>query len=212
MEFVLQAETRTETGTGAAHKLRSAGLIPAVVYARGFHELLKVSRRELERLVAHVGTSRLLKLAIKRGEGVEERPVLIKELQRDPVKEDIIHVDFQAVAMDQPVTTEVPVHLVGAEKRHKEGALVEQLVHEVEISCLPSAIPEAIVVDITNLPVGESLHVRDLAPPAGVKILTPAEEVVVTIALPAGAEEVTPTGSEVAEPELVTEKKEKEEK
>ncbi|MGQ9780607.1 MAG: 50S ribosomal protein L25 [Bacillota bacterium] len=211
MEFVLQAETRTERGTGAAHKLRNAGLIPAVVYARGFHEMLKVSRRELERLVTHVGTSRLLKLAIRRGEGVEERPVLIKELQRDPVKEDIIHVDFQAVAMDQPVTTEVPVHLVGAEKRHKEGVLVELLLHELMISCLPDAIPEAITVDITNLPVGESLHVRDLTPPAGVKILTPAEEVVVTIALPAGAEEVTPTGSEAAEPELVTEKKEKEE-
>ncbi|NLG84350.1 MAG: 50S ribosomal protein L25 [Firmicutes bacterium] len=207
MELVLQAETRTERGTGAAPKLRGAGFIPAVVYARGFHETIKVSRRELERLVAHGGTSRLLKLAIQRGKKVEEQPVLIKELQRDPVKEDIIHVDFQAVAMDQPVTTEVPVRLVGAEKRHKEGVLIELLLHALSISCLPNAIPEAITVDITNLPVGESLHVRDLTPPAGVKILTPADEVVVTIALPAGVEEVTPTG-EAAEPELVTEKKE----
>ncbi|MCL6614928.1 MAG: 50S ribosomal protein L25, partial [Firmicutes bacterium] len=191
----------------AAHRLRRAGLVPAVIYAKTSAETLKISRREIERLVAHAGTSRLIRLSISRGGKVEERPVLIKEVQRDPVKEEVIHVDFQAVAMDKPIHTHVPVHLAGVEKRQKEGVLVEHLLHEIEISCLPGAIPEAITVDVADLPVGESIHVRDLAAPAGVKILTAGEEVVVTVALPAAAE-AAPAATEAAEPEVVAEKKE----
>ena len=207
MELVLQAEIRAEKGTGAAHRLRRAGLVPAVIYTKASAETLKIFRREIERLVAHAGTGRLIRLSINRGGKVEERPVLIKEVQRDPVREEVIHVDFQVVAMDKPIHTHVPVHLAGAEKRQKEGVLVEHLLHEIEISCLPRAIPEAIAADVSDLPVGGSIHVRDLVPPPDVKILTPGEEVVVTMALPAAAE-AAPVAAEAAEPEVVAEKKE----
>lgn len=207
MELTLDAEIRTEKGTGAAHRLRRQGLIPAVVYAKAGSETISLSRRAAERLVAHAGTGRLVTLAVKRGKKSEKKPVLIKELQRHPVQGEIIHIDFHAVALDKAIETHVPVHLAGEEKRTHDGAIIEQFLRELEVSCLPTQIPDSFIVDISRLPLGASIHVRDLTPPEGVRILTPAEDVVVTAAAPSAAAEPAPAPQAEAEPQAVTEKK-----
>lgn len=199
MELTLQAEIRTEKGTGAAHKLRREGLVPAVVYAKAEAENLKLPRRDLERLVAHAGTGRLVSLAVKRGKKAEKTPVLIKEVQRHPLRGEIIHVDFHAVALDEAISTHVPVRVTGEEKRVHDGAVIEIYLREVEVSCLPTLIPEVFNVDASRMVMGDSVHVRDLAVPDGVKILTPPEELLVAAAAPAAVKEETPAEATEAE-------------
>ncbi|MGE5551982.1 MAG: 50S ribosomal protein L25 [Bacteroidota bacterium] len=210
MELMLEAEIRAEKGTGAAHALRRQGLIPAVVYSKTNTEMLKLSLRATERLVAFAGTGRLVNLAIKRGKKTEKTPVLIKELQRNPIRGEIIHVDFHAVALDKPITTHVPVHIAGEEKRLNDGAFIEAYLREVEVSCLPTKIPDSFTVDVSGLAMGASIHVKDLTPPAGVKIISSPEEVVVAAVVPSGAAEAAPAEPGAAEPQLVAEKKEEE--
>lgn len=211
MELTLQAELRAERGTGAAHKLRREGLIPAVVYSKAGTECLSLPLRETERLVAFAGTGRLVSLAIKRGKKAEKTPVLIKELQRNPIRGEIIHVDFHAIALDKAIATHVPIHLVGAEKRMHDGAFIELFLREAEVSCLPTEIPDGFTVDVSGLVMGASIHVRDLTPPAGVKILTPGDEMVVMAAAPSAvAEPEAPAEAETVEADVAVEKKEEE--
>lgn len=207
MELTLDAEIRAEKGTGAAHRLRRQGLVPAVVYSKSGTEMLSLSRRATERLVAHAGTGRLVTLEVKRGKKAERTPVLIKELQRHPVLGEIIHVDFHAVSLDKEIETHVPVHLAGEEKRMHDGAIIEQFLREIEVSCLPTQIPNSFVVDISRLALGGSIYVRDLTPPAGVKIVTPPEDLVVMAASPGAAAEEAPAPQEETEPQVVAEKK-----
>lgn len=208
MELTLQAEPRVQTGSGAAHKLRAAGSIPAVVYSKAGVEHLQLSLRETDRLINHAGTSRLVNLVVKRGKKTEKTPVLIKEVQRSPVGGQIIHVDFHAVALDKAITTHVPVHLAGEEKRLNDGAIIEHHLREVAVSCLPTEIPEAITVDVSGLKIGEAIHVRDLAVPSGVKIITPGDEIVTAASAPAAVAEPVPAEAGEAQPEPAAEKEE----
>ncbi len=210
MELTLEAETRKETGTGAAHELRRRGLIPAVVYSKAGTESLSLSRRDTERLVSYAGTGRLVSLSIKRGKKSEKTPVLIKEVQHNPLRGEIIHMDFHAVAMDRAITTHVAIHLVGEEKRMHDGAIIEQFLREVEVSCLPTQIPEVFIVDISGLAMGGSIHIRDLTPPAEVRIVSAPDELVVTAAAPSAAPEPAPVEAGAAEPQVVVESKEEE--
>ena len=213
MELTLQAEVREEKGTGAAHRLRREGFIPAVVYSKAGSEPLRVSSRETERLVGFAGTGRLVSLAIKRGKKTVNTPVLIKELQRNPLRGEIIHIDFHAVALDKAITTHVPIHLAGEEKRLHDGSIIELFLREIEVSCLPTEIPEGFTLDISGLTRGVGIHVRDLTPPAGVKLVTPGEEVIVTAAVPTAAVEPTPAeAAEAVEVAVEPEKEKAEEK
>ncbi len=207
MELTLQADVRTEKGTGVAHKLRQQGRIPAVVYAKGEAEMLSLPSRETERLVDYAGTGRLIDLHVKRGKKEERKPVLIKEIQRHPTRGAIIHVDFQAVTLDKAIVTHVGLHLVGEERRIHDGAVIEQYLRDVEISCLPTQIPGTIMVDVSGLAMGASIHVRDLTPPDGVKFVTNPDEVIVTAAAPGAVEAAAPAA---AAPEAAGEKTEEE--
>ena len=209
MELTLSAEVRTEKGTGAAHRLRREGQIPAVVYAKAGARSLNLSRRDVSRLVSHAGTGRLINLLVREGAKADTTPVLIKEVQRHPVKGEIIHVDFLAVSLDKAITTHVHIHLMGEEKRTNDGAFIEQYLREIEISCLPTEIPECFEVDISKLVIGGNVHVRDLTAPAGVKFISPADDLIVSVSAPA-AEEVVAVApaAEAAEPEAVEKKEE----
>ena len=208
MELTLSAEVRTEKGTGAAHKLRREGQIPAVVYAKASARSLSLSRRDVSRLVSHAGTGRLINLLVKEGTKANKTPVLIKEVQRHPVKGEIIHVDFLVVALDKAITTHVHIHLMGEEKRTNDGAFIEQYLREIEISCLPTEIPECFEVDISKLVIGGNVHVRDLTAPAGVKFVTPADDLIVSVSAPAVEEVVVAPVVEAAEPAAVEKKEE----
>lgn len=122
--------------------------------------------------------------------GSEKRTVLIKEVQRDPVKGTLQHIDFYEVAMDRPVDTTVGVLLTGEGERESDGGIVNLVVRELAISCLPSQIPEHITVDISAMAIGDTLLIKDLQIPDGITVNQNPDEVVVTIAAPARAAEV----------------------
>ena len=183
MEAVLTANVREETGKGIAHKLRSEGQIPAVLYGKD-NLVITLNTREVQKVLSVFGASQLLKLKLVKGKKSSERPVLIKEVQVDPVKGHLLHVDLYEVSLDHKVTLAMPVVLIGQEERANDGSIVEQLLYEVEITCLPTAIPKNIEVDISKLTMNQSIAVKDLTPPKEVEFLTAPEEVVVLAALP----------------------------
>ena len=217
-EVRLGAEKRTGKGKGAAAALRRQGMIPAVVYGPGKPNLeVALNAREVERVLSTGHGSRVIDLLLEEDGKDRTTPVLIKEIQRDPIQGSIRHLDLYAVAMDHPVTTEVPIVVRGEEKRRDLGGIVQHVLHHLQISALPANLPEFVEADVSNLPVGHSLHVQDLTLPKGVKALTPPEDVVVSIVLPtrerAAEEEEKPEGEEGAEAEAAKGKEEaKEEK
>lgn len=180
-QFAIKARRRENLGTGAARQYRRDGLVPAVVYGHGQEPLsIVVDEKELQGFLRHHANIAMLTVE---GATVDDNlGALLKETQRDPLSRDIISVDFQWVSMTEVVHLVVPVHLVGEAPGVKlEGGTLEQTLHEVSISCLPNAIPEAIEVDISALATGRGLHVRDLAIPEGITILTSADESVAVI-------------------------------
>lgn len=175
----LSAEVREGLGTGAARSLRRAGRLPAVLYGHGEDNInLAVDEREFMRLYQAGVEGRLVDLAIA---GRGSKTVLVKEVQVNPIKGNVIHVDFQAVRMTEKVTTKVPVVLVNVEKKANDGGIIEHLVRELEIRALPADIPDRIEVDLTGLGVGDSVTVGDIKIPAGVEVEESETEVVVAI-------------------------------
>lgn len=189
----VSAEVREGLGTGVARSLRRSGKLPAVLYGHGEANIsLAVDEREFMRLYQAGVEGKLLDLSIA-GKGT--KTVLVKDVQVNPVKGNVIHVDFQAVRMTEKVTTKVPVVLVNEDKKANDGGIVEHLVREVEIRALPADIPDRIEVDLTGLGIGDSVSVGDLAIPAGVEVEEPESEIVVTIV---AAQAVRITGAETA--------------
>lgn len=211
MEFSLAASVREELGKEKVVKLRRKGEIPAVMYGEGKGtEHLTINSHDIQMLFLKGGASKLITLKIKKGKKEEPEHVLVKDYQRHPLKGSLMHVDFLRVSMDHPVTVKTPVHLVNEEKRTNDGAILEQVLHELEVTCLPANIPDRISVDVSKLTLGAGIHVKDLSMPEGVKVLNPPEEVVVLAASPTVAAEPTPAVSAeaAAEPEAVGAKKE----
>jgi large subunit ribosomal protein L25 len=208
----LSGETRTETGKGVARKLRSAGRVPAVVYGHAREpQALSLQTRELEKLLSSISTgSTVVELTL----GGATTKTLIREVQRHPFKKQILHVDFQELVAGEKVTVEIPLVFVGTpEGVRLSGALLEQILHTIEVLVDPSSIPNHIDVDVTNLAMGHSLHVRELTLPAGLEVLTDVDATVCAVVAPrAVVEEVAAEGTDAAaEPELIRKTKEEEE-
>ena len=142
----------------------------------------------------------------------EPRTAVVRELQYDPVRDTLIHIDFQAVRMDEQITVEVPIHVVGeaAGVREQSGVLAV-LMRTVEVSCLPSQIPDRLDVDVSTLRIHDVVTVADLRLPEGVRVTTPSAQPVATVAPPMAEEVVAAAAAPAAEPEVVTERKPKEE-
>ncbi|HBE77018.1 MAG TPA: 50S ribosomal protein L25 [Firmicutes bacterium] len=188
MELSLAASVREGLGKQQVIKLRQKGEVPAVLYGEGKeNEHLTLDAHELRNFFLKGGAGKLISLKIKKGKKEEQQHVLIKELQKHPLKGNVIHVDFLRVAMDHLVTIKIPVHLVNEEKRAKDGAVLELVLHELEVSCLPANIPDRISVDVSKLALGTGIHVKDLALAEGVKVLNSADEAVVMAAAPTAA-------------------------
>ncbi len=204
---VLKATSREDRGKGAARRLRAAGRIPAVVYGHGEESrALSVDALELERLFSRIAVeSTLIQLEI---DGKPGARVLVREVQDHPYRPEVLHVDFYQVHAGERVNVEVPLRLVGNAEGVREGGVLEQALHTLSVRCLPDQIPDAIEVDVSALKVGDSLHVRDIALPAGVELHGDPDGTVCSVgaptvaALESGAEASEGVGGEV-EPELV---------
>lgn len=183
----LTARTRTESGRNAVKQVRSRGAVPAVIYgSRQTPANLEVSHRDLEVLLSHaVGENILVDLEIKDGEATKNQLSLIQEVQHHAVRREILHVDFQAVSMSEEITAEITLEPVGeADGVKTHGGLLEQSIRSIEVRCLPKNLPEIIKVDVTNLKVGESLHIKDIILPEGVATTAAPDLTVFIIAEP----------------------------
>jgi large subunit ribosomal protein L25 len=209
---------RQGIGKGNARRLRRAGQVPAILYGGAAPVNVAVTPRDIYRLIhGHEGSTQLLSVAF---EGTSEsRMAIIRALQFDPVSEDLIHVDLQEVAMDRAIQVSVAVHHVGDAVGVKETfGILEMILREVQVSCLPGNIPDLLEADVSNLKIGDVLTVKDLNAPEGVRILNDPNQAVATVAPPAAEEVTTPTAATAeaaaapAEPEVLTERKPKDEK
>lgn len=205
MEFVkVETRSRTETGKGAARKLRAAGQVPGVVYGAGHQpQPLVVAREVLER-VARMGPNVLLELTVDGQLPPEGVAAMLKAVEWHPVSRAPLCADFQWVSLTQTVEVAVPVVLTGTPDGVRlEGGVLEQMLHEVEIRCLPTSIPRELTIDVSHLKVHDSVHVRDLVVPEGVEIITDADAAVATVAPPRiQVEEAAPAAAEEVAEEL----------
>ncbi|MCX5695728.1 MAG: 50S ribosomal protein L25 [Candidatus Omnitrophica bacterium] len=212
-ELFLDAEVREEVGRGKVKDLKDKGFIPAVVYAEGKSALaLKLSHRQLIQLVHHHRIEGVvINLNIKDDKKQKSRPCLIKEIQHDPVHGEILHVDFNQISLTKAIKVNVPVVAKGEPLGVKqEGGSIEHILWEIEIECLPTSIPKDIEIDVANLKMGESIYIKDIVLPQGVKVLNDPGAIILTVAAPMKEEvpvEVV-EGEEKLEPEVIKEKKE----
>jgi large subunit ribosomal protein L25 len=208
----LTIQRRQATGKQVAKQLRRQGVVPAILYGGARTEPVTVDPKAVLRMIAgHAGTTQLLTLKME-GEG-GSRLAIIRAMQFDPVTERLLHVDLQEVSADKPITVRVAVHPVGEAVgvRNTKGIL-NLVLHEVTVSCLPTVIPERIDADVSGLAIGDVLTIAHLAAPAGVRILNDPGQAVATVSPPMAEEEVAPaaTAAVTAEPEVLTERKAKE--
>ena len=195
----LEVSLREATGKGAVRKLRAAGVIPAVFYGHGLESVpLQIDARPLERAI-HGGANALIDL--EGPKQVRKKPVLIKELQRDPATRRLLHCDLFAVDLEERLTVNVPIHYVGrARGVVEQGGVQEILMRELQVICMPLAIPGSIEIDVSELAIGDSLHVRDASLPEGVEATADADTPVVHVVMPRVEEEVKEEEEE--EPEI----------
>jgi large subunit ribosomal protein L25 len=211
----LTIKRRTETGKEVAKRLRRAGAVPAVLYDGQKAETVTVDPKAVLRMIhGREGTTQLLTLKFDGEAGNGARLAIIRELQFDPVSEQLLHVDLQEVSADRAITVHVTVRPVGeaAGVREQKGIL-NLVLYELAVSCLPTAIPERIDADVSALMIGDVLKVADLRAPEGVRILNDPGQAVATVAPPMAEEVVAaaaPTAAAVTEPEVLTERKPKE--
>ncbi len=208
----LKGERRPGLGKGGARKARAAGSIPAVVYGHGEEPVpVRISAREFElAMLHHEGGNAIVNLSV----APSEYTALIRDVQYDPLTHGILHLDFQRISLTETVEVRVGVRITGLAIGVKDGGgVLELITREIEVRCLPTAIPSGLELDVTPLGIGQSLHVRDL-PIAGLEVLTDLDQTVVTVVAPTVHEE-KPAAEAVAEggaePEVVGAKGKKEE-
>lgn len=211
-EIVVEVSERTEKGKGAAGRLRRTGRIPGIVYGLGVPSFpVAVESRKIEQVLGlESGKNTIFTLALS-GQS-QSRAVMIRDLQRDPVSENLVHVDFARVDLTKTVRVEVPVRLLGVPEGVKtDGGILEFVLRQVEVECLPASIPEHLDVDVSALRMNQNLSVADLPALEGVKVLEDPESILCVVAppraeeAPAAAVEEAPAA---AEPEVIKKGKE----
>ena len=207
----LKAEPRTEIGRSAARRLKARGIVPAVVYGgKEKSQPLQVSSRDISRMLSHAsGENILVELEIAGDKTA--RTAMVQEVQHSPVGGDVLHIDFHAISMDEEVEADVPLEPAGTANGVKNfGGLLEQSLRALTVSCVPRDLPDKLTVDVSNLNIGDSIHVRDIQLPNGVAAKVQPELTVFSVLAPTVEEEPVAPEAEAAAagPEVIKEKKE----
>ena len=210
-KILLKTEKREAKGKSASKQLRKQDIIPAVVYKHG-EETMSIQIKETDLIHAlhtSAGENAILTLDIKGGK--DQKTVIIKEMQYHPIKENILHVDFQEISLTEKITVNVPIMLKGESVGVKtEGGVLDQMLKELEIECLPTQIPEKIDVHIEEMKIGDTIHVNELDVPAEIEVITDHEQAVVSVEAPHEEPEAEEgeegLEGEAQEPEVITEK------
>jgi large subunit ribosomal protein L25 len=208
-EQSLAVQLRTGKGKEEARRLRNQGLIPAIVYGQREEAIpITLNPQQLAKaLRGGAGERSLITLTI---EGLQDGPVtktvILKEKQVDPVKRTLLHVDLYTIAMDEAIRVGIPVHVVGKAIGVEQGGVLEQVLREIEVECLPGDIPTSIDIDVSSLDIGDSIHVEDITLEKA-KIQVDPEQTIVTVVPPTVYEEPV-VEEEVVEIEAAEEEKE----
>ena len=184
----LQAEPRTESGKGVARKLRASGRVPAVVYGKDAEpRLLSVDAHEAELLFTRISVDNTIVSLALGGDDIE---TLVREVQVHPYRQHLLHVDFYRIQKGVALDVDVPLRLDGIPAGVRdEGGLLDHVIHDLSVRCIPSAIPAEIVVDVSHLDVGDSIHVSEIELPEGVEMVTDLARTVCTVYMPKVVEE-----------------------
>ena len=197
----LKTKIRTTTGNGPARRLRISGQIPAVLYGpKTDPVLLSVDKIDLEQVFKKGGIGQvILNLVIQQNGETTTRPAMIKELQTHPLSRNFIHIDFYEIKMDQKITAKIPVVTTGMAKGVEAGGILQIIRRELEVECLPLAVPESIEIDISDLDIGDSIHLGQIHVEGEIEFLEEDDYTVVTVSSPKMEEE--PEEEEEAEEE-----------
>ena len=209
----LEGARRETVGKGVARRLRAGGRVPAVFYGRGEDSIpLVLSLKDVEAVIHTADGSNVIVDLKVAGDAARDRKALIREIQRDPVAGSILHLDLQHISLTERIVVQVPIVLVGTPVGVKDaGGILEYLLREVDVECLPTDIPAKLEVDVAALNIGDTVHVSDIkAERATIK--TEADRAVATVVPPTVLEEVKPVEEAApAEPELIAKEKKEEE-
>jgi large subunit ribosomal protein L25 len=206
----LKAEKRTVIGRNAIKKMKKDGLVPGVIYGSQAEPVpLQVESRALTNVLAHASSEHVLvELEIADDGQSSTRLALIQEVQHHPLKRQLLHVDFHAVSATEKITSEVPIEAFGDPIGVRTfGGLLEYSLRSLEVECFPQDLPDIIRLDVSNLNIGESIHVRDIPLSSGVEALTDADLTVVSVVASRVGEEIVETAETPTAPEVITEKK-----
>lgn len=210
----LTAQVREKAGKGAARGLRREKRVPAVLYSHGKSMPISMVSKDVTKILnVEGGEHALINLKLEGAKEAGERMALIKDYQVNPLNGSLVHLDLMEVSMTEKVKIPVAVHITGSAIGVKEGGIFQYGLRTLDVECMASQIPDSIMVDITGLKVNESLHVRDIKAPEGVRILADGDATVATIQPPISAEKLeamlsAAPAAEAGEPEVVGKKKE----
>lgn len=183
-QVLIKADKRNSKGKGVVRKLRAAGRIPGVLYGTHVEPVsITVSARDWENITRHMKRNVIFDMEISDGAAIDKRPVMVKEVQRDGLGVNVLHIDFFQVSMEETVEVEVPIHLKGKAKGEVLGGIIDVHLRSIRVECLPSQIPEELTLDITELDIGDSIHVSDLSLP-GVKLVEHGDIAILSIIPP----------------------------
>ena len=219
-DLIIAAEPRSSRGKNEARRLRVRQLIPAVVYGPGKEPVaVSVSPKEINKILSTgAGANTIFNLDIT---GQEKTPVMLKDWQQDPLKENLLHVDFKRIDLTERLTLKVRVVTTGDPRGVKEqGGVYQVVTREIEIECLPDEIPDSFVIDVTEFRLGSSLRAGDVPLSGSMKLVSPADQVISHVIVPARVveEEAAPAegaaaegAAAPAEPEVIKKGKKEEE-
>ncbi len=216
-EVTLNAQPRTDAGKEKAKKMRRASLIPGVVYGHGKPAVpISVNAQDLLPLFK-VGARENIIITLKLAGDKQDHKAIIRDIQTEPIYNQLIHIDLQEILLTEKIKVPVHIELTGEAPGLKEGGIIEHILHSVDVSCLPADIPDRIVLDVSGLKLGQSLHISDIKADK-FQVLGSTSQPIVSVIVPRAMEEETaaaPAAAEAAEapaePELITRKKKEDE-
>lgn len=176
----LKGAVRQERGKGPNRRLRAKGILPGVIYGQADNVSFTTNPIELNRILDKSGINTLIDLSIE-GDSVPKRTVLLKEAQMHPYRDEWIHADFFEINLKEKIKVNVPIRLLGHSPGEKQGGIVEQYLHDLEIECYPGDIPDSIDIDMTQVAMDQVVHVSDLSVPETAEVLDDPQNAVVSV-------------------------------
>jgi len=187
----LDSKKRTTIGKGSARKLRSMGRLPVILYGPETDSImLSLDYKQLEKILrGKSAESIIFDLRVDSNGKNNSKRVMIKEIQKDPVTRDYLHVDFYEISMEKELEVDIPVYLVNTPIGVSEGGILEHIRRELKISCMPKNLIEKIEIDVSGLDIGQSLHIEDISFPPGLKSIEDGNLTIATVVAPTIEEE-----------------------